>query len=225
MTSLAKKRWFAFLLTLLAGAVCYGLWRSGVLLRLTDRDQLIDSLRTAGVTGPVLCVAVQFAQVVIFVIPGEITQFAAGYVFGSWMGYLYSVTGIMLGSAFNFYFARVFGRPALEKFIRRATLDRIDAALNNAKGKSALFLLFLLPGLPKDAMSYGAGLSSITLLEFVIITGLARSPAMIVTIVLGSQAYRQDYMRMLITALLAGLATAAYFLYERRRRARGAPEG
>ena len=218
MTANWKKRLLAIILLFVAAAICYELWRSGVLARLADKDQLIESLRGAGVKGPLLCIAVQFAQVVIFVIPGEITQFASGYVFGAWMGFVYSVIGIMAGSAFNFYFARVFGRPALEKFIPGATLDKIDTALNNAKGKSAMFLLFLLPGLPKDAMCYGAGLSTMDLVEFIVISGLARSPAMLLSIMLGAQAYSRQYSRMIITAVVGALAVAGYFLYQRRRR-------
>jgi uncharacterized membrane protein YdjX (TVP38/TMEM64 family) len=93
----------------------------------------------------------------------------------------------------------------------------VDRALNDAKGKSALFLLFLLPGMPKDAMSYGAGLSNMNLVEFVVVTGLARSPALFVSILLGSQAYRHDYRAMVITGVVVALAVAAAYLYERRR--------
>ena len=142
-------------------------------------------------------------------------------MFGAWLGYLYSVVGIMLGSAFNFYFARVFGRPALGRFMSHATLERIDTALNNAKGKSALFLLFLLPGMPKDAMSYGAGLTAITLGEFIVITGLARSPALLFSVLLGSQAERRDYRAMILTGAVAAVAIGTCYLYERRRRRKG----
>lgn len=218
MTAIWKKRAIALILVVLAAFLSYELWRTGVLARISNKDELIQSLRAAGVKGPLLCMAVQFVQVVIFVIPGEITQFAAGYVFGAWLGFLYSIIGIMLGSAFNFFFARVFGRPAIEKFIPGPTLEKIDRALNNVKGKSAMFLLFLLPGLPKDALSYGAGLSNMGLAEFVVISGLARSPAMLVSTLLGSQAYQQQYRSMIIVAVVAGLAIVGYFLYERRRR-------
>ena len=217
MNQLWKKRLLAGFLLLLLVAGSVALWHTGLVHRLSNKDHLVELLRSAGIQGPLLCIAIQFAQVVIFVIPGEITQFAAGYVFGSWMGFLYSILGIALGSAFNFAFARVLGRPTLERLIHRDTLDKVDRALNDAKGKSALFLLFLLPGMPKDAMSYAAGLSNMSLVEFVVVSGLARVPALLASIVLGSQAYRQNYRAMVITALLVVAAAALCYFYERRR--------
>lgn len=89
------------------------LWHTGVLHRISNKDHLIALLREGGPTGALLCIAVQFLQVVIAVIPGEITSFAAGYVFGAWRGFLYSAIGVTLGSAFNFWFARVVGQPTL----------------------------------------------------------------------------------------------------------------
>ena len=218
MAAIGKKRLLALILvlSLVGGAVA--LWESGFLQRLSSREQLIVSLRSPGVKGPLLCIAIQFVQVVVFFIPGEITQFAAGYVFGGAMGFLYSVAGIMLGSAFNFFFARVVGRPVIEKLIPGPTLDKINHALNNARGKSAMFLLFLLPGMPKDAMSYGAGLTTMSLVEFIVVSGLGRSPALLVSILLGAQAYRKDYRGMLITGLVVAAAIAGYYLYERRRK-------
>jgi uncharacterized membrane protein YdjX (TVP38/TMEM64 family) len=115
------------------------------------------------------------------------------------------------------------GRPTLERLIPRSTLEKVDRALNNARGKSALFLLFLLPGMPKDAMSYGAGLSNMRIVEFVVISGLGRSPALLASILLGSQAYRQDYTAMFITAAVVAAAIGGYYLYERNRNNRKEP--
>ncbi len=195
-------------------------WRTGLIHTLSHKDQLIPLLRGGGIRGALVCIGVQFLQVVIFVIPGEITQFASGYVFGAWHGFLYSVIGIMLGSAFNFYFARVVGRPALERLVGRSSMKKADDLLNGAKGKSAIFLLFLIPGTPKDAMCSGAGFCGMGLVEFVVISGLARSPAMLSSILLGSQASRHDYRAMFFTALLAGGAIALYYLYERWRKSK-----
>lgn len=191
------------------------LWRSGILHHLVDRQRLIASLREGGPGGPLLCIAAQFIQVVIFFVPGEITQFAAGYVFGTWRGLVFSIVGIMLGSAFNFYFARIVGRPALKRIIRQTTMERVDNLLNNARGKSAIFLLFLLPGAPKDAMCYGAGLSNMGTLEFIVISSLGRIPALLFSIHIGSQVSHGDFLSVALMIFIVVIAVAAYYLYER----------
>ena len=211
---------FGWVAVVTGGAVA--LWHAGVIQRLSDKEALVAWLRSAGYRGPLLCVAIQFVQVVIFVIPGEITQFASGYVFGAWRGLVYSITGIMLGSAFNFYFARFAGRPTLERFMSRRTLSKVDGLLTSARGKSAIFILFLIPGTPKDALCYGAGLSSLGLGEFVVISGLARLPALFSSTLLGSQASKRDYRAMAITAAVAAAAIVAYYVYERYRSKREA---
>lgn len=215
-----KKLVIALLLLALVAAGSAALWKAGVLRTLSNQQRLIDSLRASGARGPLLCIAAQFIQVVIFAIPGEITQFASGYVFGVWRGFLYSALGIMLGSAFNFIFGRAVGRPTLEKLLGPVTLRKVDDLLNSAKGKSAMFLLFLVPGTPKDAMSYGAGLSNLNLVEFIVISGLGRTPALLASLLLGSQASRRDYRAMALTGLVTGAAILAYYLYERRRNRR-----
>jgi uncharacterized membrane protein YdjX (TVP38/TMEM64 family) len=185
---------------------------------LLNEDRLITELRKDGVRGPLLCVAAQVVQVVVFAIPGEVTQLAAGYVFGLWRGFLYSVVGITLGSVFNFYFARVVGRSTLERFISRKTLNKVDNLLNNARGKSALFLLFVLPGGPKDVLCYGAGFTRMTATEFVVISSLARTPALFASILIGARAAQRDYGAATLTGVVLLVVVACFYLYERHRR-------
>jgi uncharacterized membrane protein YdjX (TVP38/TMEM64 family) len=193
------------------------LWRTGTLRELSNKEQIIQSLREDGIKGPLLCVATQFVQVVIFFIPGEITQFAAGYVFGVWRGLLYSSVGILLGSAFNFYFARFVGRLALEAIVNPSTVAKIDLQFAKAKTKTAIFVLFLLPGAPKDALCYAAGFSHMRLLEFLVISGLGRLPALFASLLFGSRLYHGDLISMTTIGLLAALSFLGYYLYERRR--------
>jgi uncharacterized membrane protein YdjX (TVP38/TMEM64 family) len=195
----------------------YAAWKTGLLGRLSDHEQLVESMRQSGWRGPLLCIGIQFLQVVFFMVPGEITQIAAGYVFGAWLGLLYSVIGIMLGSAFDFGFARAVGRPVIRKLLGQRTLDRVDHALSTHRGKSALFVLFLIPGMPKDAMSYGAGLTSFGLGEFIAISGLARLPALLFSTMIGDQLYDRDYMAIGIIVVVGALVTLGFYLYEKRR--------
>jgi uncharacterized membrane protein YdjX (TVP38/TMEM64 family) len=209
------------LVAVLAGG-CVWIWRSGMLQVLSHKDELIALLREDGWRGPLLCVGAQFLQVVIFVIPGEITQLAAGYAFGVWRGFLYSVAGIMAGSAFNFYFARMVGRPVVARLVGRSTLTKIDRLLENTKGKSAMFLLFLLPGAPKDALAYGAGLTEMSLTEFMVLSGLGRTPALLASIMIGAHASQGNYGAMLLTGTAVIIAVAVCYWYERARSRRAA---
>ena len=207
----------ALLLFLAFLGVGYYAFQSGWAARLGDHEQLVDTLRQEGIWGPLACIGVQFVQVVIFAIPGEVTQVAAGYVFGAWAGFLYSWVGIMLGSSCAFGFSRLVGRPVMERILGKQRLDKIDRALETKRGKSALFILFLIPGMPKDGMSFAVGLTEFKLGEFVVLSGLGRAPALLFSTMIGSQLYERDYFSLGLTVVVAGAAVAAFFLYERRR--------
>jgi len=195
----------------------YFVYRSGLIGQLSDYDELVATMRASGVRGPLICMAVQYAQVVIFFIPGEITQIAAGYVFGSWAGFLYSWIGIILGSASAYVFSRLVGRPVIQKIIGKKRLEKIDNALDTGKGRKALFLMFLLPGMPKDALSFGVGLTDFRIAEFIVLSGLGRAPALLFSTLIGSQIQERDYASIAITVVIAGLVIGAACLYEKRR--------
>lgn len=211
------KKLLAVVLAAALALAFYAAWKTGLLGRLSDYQQLVESMRQSGLRGPLICIGIQFLQVVFFMVPGEITQIAAGYVFGAWLGLLYSVVGIMLGSAFDFGFARAVGRPVVRKLLGQRTLERVDHALKTHRGQSALFVLFLIPGMPKDAMSYGAGLTRIGLWEFIAISGLARLPALLFSTMIGDQLYDRDYTAVAIIVVVGALVTLAFYLYEKRR--------
>jgi uncharacterized membrane protein YdjX (TVP38/TMEM64 family) len=191
-------------------------WRTGLFSQLSDHEALVAAMRASGVRGYLFCLAIQFTQVVIFMIPGEITQFAAGYVFGAWKGFLLSLAGIMLGSATAYGFGKAAGRPLLSKLLSEKTIERMDHAVLSPKAPAAIFLLFLLPGAPKDAMSYGAGVSGFPLGRFVLISGLGRIPALLASTLIGAQVYDRDYASVAVTAVASAVMLLAFWLYQRR---------
>ena len=207
----------ALLLFLAFLAAGYYAYQSGLAAELSDYDRLVETLRRDGLWGPLACIGVQFVQVIIFAIPGEVTQVAAGYVFGAWAGFLYSWVGIMLGSSCAFGFSRLVGRPVMERILGAKRLAKIDHVLETRRGKSALFTLFLIPGMPKDSMSFAVGLTEFKLGEFVVLSGLGRAPALLFSTMIGSQLYERDYFSLGVTVVVAVAAAAGFFLYERRR--------
>ncbi|MBZ5650443.1 MAG: hypothetical protein LAO18_08175 [Acidobacteriia bacterium] len=64
-------------------------------------------------------------------------------------------------------------------------------------------------------MCYALGLSRMTVTEFVILTGLARMPALLASILIGAYASNRDYTSMLLVGLAAALAVGGCYLYER----------
>ncbi len=204
----------AFLASLLVLA-----WQRGWLERLADHEQVVAWMRQEGAAGPLLCIGINFVQVVVFAIPGEITQIAAGYVFGPWYGFLYSLVGIFLGSAFDFCFAKGVGRPGVRRILGAERLARVDGHLRSRKGLMAIFVLFLLPGMPKDALSYGAGLSAMRLSLFLVLSVPARMPALLLSTLFGSEAHDGDYTGMVWIAAAAGVLLVVAGYYHRMRRA------
>ena len=197
-------------------AIFFVVWRTGLITQLSDHEQLVASMRESEVWGPLVCIAIQFVQVIVFFIPGEITQFAAGYVFGAWKGFLLAVTGIMLGSAFAYGCGMLLGRPALGKLFGEEALEKVDRAAHSTRAPTAIFLLFLLPGAPKDAMSYAAGVTGFPLGRFVLISGLGRTPALLVSTLVGGQVYAEDYSSVVLTLAIAAVVGLLFWLYQRR---------
>ena len=213
------KLWAVVAVTALS-AVLFVAWRRSWLSGLLDHEQLITWMRDHGAVGPLICIGIQFMQVVIFAIPGEITQIAAGYVFGAWWGFLYSIVGILFGSAFDFGFAKAVGRPAVQRILGSERLADIDERLRSRNGLVAVFVLFLLPGTPKDAMSYGAGLTALRLPMFLALSVPARMPALLLSTLFGSEAHDGDYSSMVWIAVTAGLLLGGAAFFQWRRRAR-----
>ena len=195
-------------------------WLEGWSPGLAQHEQLVEWMRREGVAGPLVCIGVQFLQVVIFAIPGEITQFAAGYVFGATFGFAYSIVGILAGSAFNFAFAKALGRPAVERIVGAGRLARIDASMRSRSGSVAVIALFLMPGAPKDAMAYAAGLSALGIGRFLILSVPARMPALLASTVMGSQLYSRNIVTVIWIGAGAGvaIAAAAYYRWKRKNR-------
>ena len=193
-----------------------GLWGPELFALLGDEERLQEALTRWGLLGPLVFIGLQVLQVVIFVIPGEVVQIAGGYLYGPWLGLIYSLIGIGIGSSGAFLIGRVLGRPFVEALLRRETVRRLDRLLSRSGGVAALFLLFLLPGVPKDALCYVAGLSAIPFLIFIGVSLLGRLPALSVSVVFGSKLAEREWPVVIAIAVGAGFLLLAGWLLRRR---------
>ena len=138
-----------------------------------NKKQLMRFLESVGPWSTVVFVVLQAFQVVAAPIPGEATGILGGYLYGPYLGTLLSTIGLTLGSLMAFLLSRYLGRPFAERFVAPSTMERFDYLLHH-KGIFLIFLLFLIPGFPKDALCYLLGLGHLSILEFLIIGGVGR---------------------------------------------------
>jgi len=151
---------------------------------LTDASALRTVIRGFGALGPLVLVLLQAVQVVAAPIPGQVLGLVAGYLYGAWWGTLYNLVGITLGSTAAFWFSRRYGRPYVERIVHPDTLDRFDA-IDDDRTRAALFVFFLLPGLPDDALCFVGGLTRLPLWQLVVIAAVGRAPAFFLVNVVG----------------------------------------
>lgn len=156
-----------------------------VLYFLNNPDQVRDFVASFGVLGPLVLILMQILQVLVAPVPGQVAGFVSGYIYGIFFGTIYTMIGTMLGSFIAITLARKFGRPFVEKVVERHTLKKFDKIAQN-KGIFALFLIWLLPALPDDAVCYISGLTKIRIRTLMIIIFLGRLPGFIVLNMVGN---------------------------------------
>jgi uncharacterized membrane protein YdjX (TVP38/TMEM64 family) len=198
-----------FPLLLIAIAVPVVIWRRELWELFSSARRLREWVSGWGVAAPLIFVAVQALQVVVFVIPGEVPQIAAGYLFGAPLGAALSVAGILAGSAASFFLARLLGRPFVGALFPGPQIHRIEKLLATRSARVVFFLLFLIPGIPKDILCYVAGLTPMSFPFFAAASTLGRLPGIVGSAIIGSAAASQRWVLMGIVALAAILLFGA----------------
>ena len=142
-------------------------------------EEFRDYIRSFGHYGWTVLFGVQFLQVFIALIPGEVVETAAGYAFGPLWGTVICYAGVAAASAFIFLLTRRFGVRLVEVFVSREKINSLKFIKTEKKRNFLIFVLFFVPGTPKDLITYFAGLTDIKLSEFLCISLVARIPSVI----------------------------------------------
>jgi uncharacterized membrane protein YdjX (TVP38/TMEM64 family) len=215
---LTKWKW-VLLLCILGGVVFFILYQYNSQLwarvlsfydTLYDRHQLKRLISSYGAYSPLAYILLQIIQVVVAPIPGGAIEFLGGYLFGVKAGFLYSMVGLMLGSWIAFSLARIFEKIAVEKFVSERTRRKFDYLVEH-EGVILSFVLFLLPGFPKDALCYILGLTPMHLGIFLTISTIGRIPGTLIACLQGGKAFDHQYYTFGI--LLGGSALVILIFY------------
>lgn len=156
------------------------------LAMLDEPGRFQDWVASHGAWGYVIFFLMTILQVFVAVIPGEPLEIAAGYTFGWLGGTIICVLGIAVGQAIVFLLIKKYGKSALELFITGEKLNSVRFIRQAGNSFRLLFILFFIPGTPKDILTYCAGLMPVDLKSFLIITTVARLPSVVTSTVGGS---------------------------------------
>jgi len=180
---------------------------------ISDREETARFVAAFGQGAPVVFMLFQILQVVFAPVPGEATGFVGGYLFGAVGGFVYSSIALAIGSMINFYIGRYLGRRYIRRLIPEKHLARFDNLVSQ-KGVMLIFILFILPGFPKDYLCLFLGLSVLPFKVFILMAAVGRMPGTFMLSLQGAMLFKENYLLLAVAFLVSALA--AYLLYRFR---------
>ncbi|WP_341346384.1 VTT domain-containing protein [Paenibacillus sp. FSL H3-0469] len=185
------------------------------LLRLTmSLDAFRDYILSTGKLGPVMLVLFQILQTVIAPLPGEVVQIAGGYIYGTTLGAVYVTGGMMLGAVIAFYFTRFLGGSFIERLLQKDKFKWMRGMMDNKKFSIFLFIVFIIPGFPKDMFIYAAGLTTMKPLRFFMILLFARFPWLLASVSVGANIYDKNYGPTIVISVISVIAFILGLIYK-----------
>lgn len=169
-----------------------------------------------GIWGQLIFVGMVILQVIVALIPGEAIELAGGYAFGAVEGTLLCMLGIVIGSWLVFAAVRRVGPKLIEVFFPDREIKRLAFLKNPRKAKVLTFILMTIPGTPKDLLSYFAGLTPLTTMQWLSIVTVARIPSLVSSTVSGAAAGEKNYLLAVIVMASTLLVSGIGILYYRK---------
>lgn len=192
----------------------------GALLLYEYIDDLEAFARENIVIGSIIFSVVCAIQVVFAFIPGEMVEIAAGVLFGPWWGTLFCLIAETLGSVIVILLVRKFGRGFVESLYPREKIDALPILNDSKKRNAFIFLLFAIPGTPKDFLTYIVGLTKISIPTYILLTFFARIPSVITSTFAGSSIGDGKLMQAVIifvgTAIISGIGYLIYHSIQKK---------
>ena len=181
---------------------------------LSDPETVREAIGEHYLLGALALVLISAVQVVVALIPGEVVEIAAGYCFGSWMGSLLCLVGIVLGSCTAILLARHFGSRLVYALYPKEKIDALPILREPKKRNAMTLILFAIPGTPKDLLTYAIALTDMSIPLYIALTTAARFPSVILSTFSGNAVGTRDYtaaiLFVIVTAVVSGAGLLIY---------------
>lgn len=205
---------FSLLLVILVCVPLY-LWffQQDLIHQFSDIDDVKTFFAQYKTQGVFIYIGLQMAQIIISMIPGQALQVAAGLFYGFWAGFLFSLIGAVAGTFVTYYLAKFLGQDALHLLFGKGHIEEYLEKINSKKGYMLVFLIYLIPGVPKDLCSYAAGLSNMKLKAFLVLSTIGRSPGMMGSLLIGKEIGEGNYTSVIIIGIVAAILFILGIIY------------
>lgn len=175
-----------------------------------------ETITNSGIAGIFMLFVLQFAQIFLVILPGEPLEILAGMCYGSVGGTIFILVSVFAITSSIFFLVRKFKKKFVYEFFSKEKIDKIEKSkiFNNPKKvELILFVLFFIPGTPKDLMVYLGGLLPIKPLRFILISTFARLPSIISSTLAGSNIMKENWSSILVIYLVTfALAIGVFIL-------------
>lgn len=205
-----------FVVLFAAFIFCYIKYGKALYELFSDPEQMRAFLSRFNGLDKLAFVGVRAFQTVIKIIPAEPLEIGSGFLYGTWGGLLLCILGTEIGSLVIIAVTKLFGKRAVELFLPAEKLNSLKFLQNEKTVFRTLFIIYLIPGTPKDILTYAAALTNINMKKFMLITGIARIPSIISSTLCGAQITSRNFdLAIIIFAATALLSFVCSFFYKK----------
>ncbi len=177
-------------------------------------EEFRDFISDHEIVGALILMIICSVQVIAAFIPGEIIEIAAGYVFGAWIGSAVCLIGITAGSCMAVLLARKYGKRIVALFYSEEKLERLSVLKDRVGRNLLVFILYLIPGTPKDFFTYVIGLTDMSIPTYLLLTCFARYPSILMSCYGGDAIGESRFAdAVVIMGITAGLSVFGILVY------------
>lgn len=161
-------------------------------------------IKSLGVSGAFLILLLEICKIVVVFLPGEPIELLSGMCFGPFLGTLIIYIGVIFTTVLIYKAVKKYGMDLVEDIVPEDKFKKIQEMLKNksAAVETTLFVLYFLPLVPKDFLTYIGSLLPIRLSKFLFITLFARFPAVISSTVVGGSLLEGDIKTIVLAYVI-----------------------
>ena len=178
-----------------------------------------DKVTSSGVYGVILLFILQLAQIFLFILPGEPIEILAGMCYGWFWGTIFIIISSTIIATLIFWLVRKIGKQFVYDFSDEEKIKKIEKNKlfqNPKKIELVLFILFLIPGTPKDLLTYLSGLLPIKMRRFIAISTIARVPSIVTSTIAGANIAIGDWKKgIILYVLIVVIVVIALFIFNK----------